>query len=206
MTNDISDNGPAANGAVRQSHDDGDGDRPLRERVHLLAADDLLVEAGMHPPRDYLTLCAQVMTDLDLPHATCPDDECDCELRYCPMCIQHALGWNAEIEDEMQAPGWTARAGSDGQLDTPSGKPSSGSTKSAWPGSGSPTPATPPAGAARRSRGSERDHAGVACCKVWGDLGAEALRDQHVGQGGGVDSGRRGDAPDASRVPAQERP
>jgi hypothetical protein len=112
VTNDISDNGPSANGAVRQSHDDGGEDPLLRARVHLLAADGLLAVAGTHPPREYFTLCAQVMTDLDLPHATCPDDGCDCELRYCPTCIQHAIGWNAEIEDEMQAPGWTARVGS----------------------------------------------------------------------------------------------
>lgn len=121
MTNDISAHGPAANGAVRQSHDDGGEDRLLRARVHLLAADGLLAEASMHPPRDYFTLCAQVMTDVDLQHATCPDDECDCELRYCTQCIQHAIGWNAEIEDEMQAPGWTAPVGSDEEIDAPSG-------------------------------------------------------------------------------------
>jgi transcriptional regulator with XRE-family HTH domain len=85
------------------------------------AATDLLTEPRLYPPRQYVTLCGQVITDMDLPHATCPDDECDCELRYCPTCLQYATGWNAEIEGEMQAPGWTARVGFDGESDAPAG-------------------------------------------------------------------------------------
>ncbi|MGB6162788.1 MAG: hypothetical protein WCF33_00470 [Pseudonocardiaceae bacterium] len=116
MTNDIS-----ANGAARQSRDDGDEDQLLRARVHLLAADGLLAEEDSYLPREYFTLCAQVLTGRDLPHATCPNDECDCELRYCPSCIQHAIEWNAEIEEDMQGPGWTARVSSAQETDAPSG-------------------------------------------------------------------------------------
>ncbi|MBV9012720.1 MAG: hypothetical protein JO272_11845 [Pseudonocardiales bacterium] len=114
MTNDI-------NGVVRQPHADGNEDRVLRARVHLLAADGLLAEPCLYPPREYFTVCGQVITDMDLPHTTCPDDECDCELRYCPTCLQEAITWNAELESEMQAPGWMARASSDGGRQPPFG-------------------------------------------------------------------------------------
>jgi hypothetical protein len=126
VSSDISANGPSAhnpatNGAEWQPHADRSEDRVLRERVHLLAADGALAEPCLDPPRQYFTLCGQVITDMDLPHETCPDDTCNCELRYCPTCLRYATGWNAEIEDEMQAPGWTARVGFDGEIDASAG-------------------------------------------------------------------------------------
>lgn len=37
-------------------------------------------------------LCGQVMTDSDLPHATCESDDCGYEVRYyCPTCIREAI-------------------------------------------------------------------------------------------------------------------
>ncbi|MBV9139656.1 MAG: hypothetical protein JO115_01815 [Pseudonocardiales bacterium] len=122
VNNDPSDHDFSAHDALRPSPDAGDEERVvLRARVHLLAADGLLAETVRHPPREYFTLCAQVITDSDLPHAGCPDEECNCELRYCPACIQNAAGWNAEIEEEMQALGWTARVRFDGEIDAPAG-------------------------------------------------------------------------------------
>lgn len=121
VNNDPSDHGFSAHDALRPSPDAGDEERVLRARVHLLAADGLLAETVRHPPREYFTLCAQVITDSDLPHATCPNEECDCELRYCPACIEHAAGWNAELEDEMHKPGWAARVTVDGEIDAPAG-------------------------------------------------------------------------------------
>lgn len=116
MTNEIS-----VDGAVRQSHKDGGEDRLLRARVHLLAADGLLTEPCLYRPREYFTVCGQVITNMDLPHAFCPNDECDCELRYCPTCIQYATRWNAELGEEMPAPRGTMGVGFDGEIDAPGG-------------------------------------------------------------------------------------
>lgn len=85
--------------AQDSQQDNGRGDGLLRARVHLLAADGLLSEESFHSLRVYLTLCGVAMTDLELPHATCPE-ECDCELYYCPQCIRWATGWNAEMDQD----------------------------------------------------------------------------------------------------------
>jgi hypothetical protein len=120
MTNDI-------NGAVRQSQEDAGEDRVLRARIHLLAADDLLTEPCLSQPREYFTACGQVITDWDLPHAFCPDNECDCELRYCPKCIQDATRWNAELGEETLPPRWAAR-GTPMERSTPTAPSSAPST------------------------------------------------------------------------------
>lgn len=73
-----------------------DGGRPPEARVHLLAADELLTET--YPTRHYFTMCGQLLTGADLPHATC-DDFCGCDVTYyCEKCLHHATGWNAEID------------------------------------------------------------------------------------------------------------
>jgi hypothetical protein len=55
--------------------------------THLLAADEALAED--YRPGGYLTLCGEVIDTLSLPSARCPD-ECDCELTYCPGCLDVA--------------------------------------------------------------------------------------------------------------------
>ncbi len=92
------------NGAVESSRDAG----LLRARVHLLAADDLLTER-YRGRAYYFTMCGQVITDAQLPHATCEGDECDCEVRYCPDCIDHATRWNAEIDADAAPAGQPSR-------------------------------------------------------------------------------------------------
>lgn len=75
---------------------------PQRRAVHLLAADGLLTDRYL--PRHYFTLCGELLTGADLPHATCEDDDCGCdEVYYCPRCIHEAAGWNAEIDQADQA-------------------------------------------------------------------------------------------------------
>ncbi|MGH3844369.1 MAG: hypothetical protein ACRDS0_23420 [Pseudonocardiaceae bacterium] len=67
------------------------------DRVHLVSADGALTER--HQTRAYFfTMCGLVLADSDLPAASCPDDGCECEVRYCPECISFAVAWNAEIE------------------------------------------------------------------------------------------------------------
>ncbi len=70
--------------------------------MHLLAADGLLLKRFLPPT--YFALCGVMVTGSDLPHTTCEFDDdpdgCDCEqeIYYCPKCIHHAAGWNAEID------------------------------------------------------------------------------------------------------------
>jgi hypothetical protein len=66
-------------------------------RVHLLAADGLLTDQYL--PRHYFTLCGELLTGADLPHATCESGDCGCEvIYYCEKCLHYAAGWNAEID------------------------------------------------------------------------------------------------------------
>jgi hypothetical protein len=90
----------ASVGAVGHSPEDSTEDRLLRASIYLLAADGLLAERPFWSPRAYLTLCGKGVTDSDLPHATCPDEECGYEPWYYPECICWATGWNAEAEEE----------------------------------------------------------------------------------------------------------
>jgi hypothetical protein len=69
--------------------------------LHLLVADDLLTEP-MSWSRVYLSLCGKVLTDADLAHATCPDEGCECEFRYCQACVEWAAGWNAELDADAR--------------------------------------------------------------------------------------------------------
>ncbi|MDQ2884021.1 MAG: hypothetical protein M3Y48_23440 [Actinomycetota bacterium] len=73
------------------------------DRVHLVSADGALTER--YRTRAYLfTMCGQVMADSDLPPASCPDDGCECEIRYCQECIRFAVGWNTDIQPPARVP------------------------------------------------------------------------------------------------------
>ncbi|MGH3550763.1 MAG: hypothetical protein ACRDQU_22110 [Pseudonocardiaceae bacterium] len=64
---------------------------------HLVSADGALTER--YQTRAYFfTLCGQVMADSELPAASCPDDGCECEVRYCAECISFAVAWNAGMD------------------------------------------------------------------------------------------------------------
>lgn len=59
-------------------------------RLDLVSADGALTER--YQARAYFfTLCGQVMADSELPPASCPDDGCECEVRYCQACISFAV-------------------------------------------------------------------------------------------------------------------
>jgi hypothetical protein len=78
---------PTPNGAVERP--------PGTGPVHLLPADRLLVER-YRGRMQLLTLCGRAMAEFELPHVTCPDEKCECELSYCPDCLSSATKWNAE--------------------------------------------------------------------------------------------------------------
>ncbi|MBV9143454.1 MAG: hypothetical protein JO115_21505 [Pseudonocardiales bacterium] len=90
------------------SQPDGPSETPpqceLRVVVHLLAVDGLGYEGGVRLPRVYWTLCGEVVSDADLPHAVCPQ-ECDWDLSYCPACLRSATGRNAETDADVVAAG-----------------------------------------------------------------------------------------------------
>ncbi|MGH3547870.1 MAG: hypothetical protein ACRDQU_07095 [Pseudonocardiaceae bacterium] len=65
--------------------------------VHLVSADGALTER-CQARAYFFTLCGQVMADSELPAASCDDDGCQCEVRYCPDCIRFANAWNVEME------------------------------------------------------------------------------------------------------------
>jgi hypothetical protein len=64
--------------------------------VHLLAADEAL--AGDYWPGGYLPLCGEPIEAASLPGARCPE-ECDCEVTYCPGCVDVAMkrNWEAGV-------------------------------------------------------------------------------------------------------------
>jgi hypothetical protein len=64
--------------------------------VHLLAADEVLAED--YRPGGYLPLCGEPIDAASLPEACCPD-ECDCEITYCPGCVDVAMkrNWEAGV-------------------------------------------------------------------------------------------------------------
>jgi hypothetical protein len=68
----------------------------IPQNVHLLAADEALAEE--YRPRGYLALCEEPIGESGLPDARCPD-ECDCEITYCPGCVDVAMkrNWEAGV-------------------------------------------------------------------------------------------------------------
>ncbi|MGH3821740.1 MAG: hypothetical protein ACRDRA_02680 [Pseudonocardiaceae bacterium] len=67
-------------------------------RVHLLSTDEALAEG--YRPWGYLALCGEPIDTSSLPSARCPD-ECDCEVTYCPGCLDVATERNGEAGVEV---------------------------------------------------------------------------------------------------------
>jgi hypothetical protein len=69
--------------------------------VHLLAADEAL--AVDYRPGGYLPLCGEPIDTSDLTSARCPE-ECDCEITYCPGCVDVAMTRNWEAGVAVSCP------------------------------------------------------------------------------------------------------
>jgi hypothetical protein len=66
------------------------------QSVHLLAADEALAED--YRSGGYITLCGEPIGESGLPEARCPEG-CDCEITYCPGCVDVAMtrNWEAGV-------------------------------------------------------------------------------------------------------------
>jgi hypothetical protein len=66
------------------------------QSVHLLCAGEALAES--YRLGGYLALCGEPIGASGLPGARCPD-ECDCEVIYCPRCLDVATerNWEAGV-------------------------------------------------------------------------------------------------------------
>jgi hypothetical protein len=69
--------------------------------VHLLCAGEALAEGYRYG--GYLALCGEPIGASGLPGARCPN-ECDCEVTYCPRCLDAATQRNWEAGVDVSCP------------------------------------------------------------------------------------------------------
>jgi hypothetical protein len=79
------------------------------DTVHLVATDEMGRQGDR--PVSYVTVCGELVRAANLVAAGCPPD-CECDHRYCLVCVRAAIRWSTELELTLCPPGVVVQIGS----------------------------------------------------------------------------------------------